>query len=227
MIDPKAGTYVAGLAAQWAAGDRAQRWIHQAPDAPMAAEDFTAYTIDPETISDYLAGHNPFPDGTVVEVAIRADTKDWKSVDVEQWGASRDPRARRLRRMARGVPQRRAGLPRHQRATRKGKPMTETTTTMPMVEAMDLFDRFWNARTDGDDWTVIGVGCECGNCKECGISYALSWTNALLSNPDLAAHAERLAHAKRLRDPATNVGGHSKNQTEPTQPQPAREDTRA
>lgn len=67
--------------------------------------------------------------------------------------------------------------------------------SMPLVEAMDYFDRFWNARTPGGDWTVVGVDCdcECGNCHACGMSSVLSWTNALLSNPALAAHAERLA----------------------------------
>lgn len=69
----------------------------------------------------------------------------------------------------------------------------QVDSSMPLVEAMDYFDRFWNARTPGGDWTVVGVGCECGNCHACGMSSVLSWTNALLSNPALAAHAERLA----------------------------------
>lgn len=70
--------------------------------------------------------------------------------------------------------------------------------TPPMTEAMDLFDRFWNAASRGDeDWTLIGLNCECGNCRECGIRYALGWTHALLSNPDLADHAERLATTRK------------------------------
>lgn len=66
----------------------------------------------------------------------------------------------------------------------------QVDSSMPLVEAIDYFDRFWNARTPGGDWTVVGIDCECGNCHACGMRWVLSWTNALLSNPALAAHAE-------------------------------------
>lgn len=85
MITPKQGTYVAGLAAQWAATDSDQQWIHQAPDSPARAEELTADTISPESISDYLSCHNPFPDGSRVEVATRGDAGDWKSVVDGAW----------------------------------------------------------------------------------------------------------------------------------------------
>jgi hypothetical protein len=64
----------------------------------------------------------------------------------------------------------------------------------PLVEASDLFDRFWNAsrRAVDRDWTTIGAACDCGDCYSCGLRYALGWTSALLSNPTLADHAERL-----------------------------------
>lgn len=75
----------------------------------------------------------------------------------------------------------------------------QVDSSMPLVEAMDYFDQFWNAHTPGDDWTVVGVDCECGNCHACGMSSVLSWTHALLSNPALAAHAEKLAK-KRAED---------------------------
>lgn len=67
------------------------------------------------------------------------------------------------------------------------------TPAMPLAEAMDLFDRFWNAnhKAVDRDWTLIGHSCDCGACYTCGIRYALRWTNDLLSNPALADHAER------------------------------------
>ena len=85
MIIPKQGTYVAGLAARWAATNPGQQWIHQAPDSPVQAEELTADTISPESISDYLDRHNPFPDGSRVEVATRNDAGDWKSVVDGVW----------------------------------------------------------------------------------------------------------------------------------------------
>lgn len=89
------------------------------------------------------------------------------------------------------------------RDRKQGHPMNTPATsprtppTSPLTDAMEVFDRFWNARHDGD-WTVVGAGCECGTCPACAMSYVLSWTHALLSNPDLAAHAERLADGRKL-----------------------------
>lgn len=82
MIDPKPGTYVAGLAAAWAATDPAQRWIYDAPDSPASAEGLTADTIDSDTIADYLTHHNPFPDDSTCEVASRDVTGQWEPAEV-------------------------------------------------------------------------------------------------------------------------------------------------
>ncbi|MFE6508070.1 hypothetical protein ACFVBP_10400 [Nocardioides sp. NPDC057764] len=78
-------------------------------------------------------------------------------------------------------------------------PEQQGDSSMPLVEAMDYFDQFWNAHTPAGDWTVVGVDCDCGHCHACGMRSVLSWTHALLSNPALAAHAERLAQ-KRAED---------------------------
>lgn len=73
----------------------------------------------------------------------------------------------------------------------------ERDAAMPMTEALDLFDRFWNAMCREGDWTAAFPdwpnGCDCGNCRVCGIRHALSWTAALLSNPALADRAEAKA----------------------------------
>lgn len=70
--------------------------------------------------------------------------------------------------------------------------------TPPLVDAMELFERFWSASPIADgDWTTIGADCECDDCRVCGMRYVLGWTDALLSNPDLADHAERLAATRK------------------------------
>ena len=72
--------------------------------------------------------------------------------------------------------------------------------TPPMTEAMELFERFWSAHSLADgDWTTIGADCECDNCRACGMRYVLSWTDALLSNPDLADLAERKAAERKAQ----------------------------
>ena len=73
------------------------------------------------------------------------------------------------------------------------------TNPMPLVAAMDAFDRFWTAALRCDeDWTAWAAECECGNCKRCGMAYVLGWTNALLSNPSLADFAEAKRENPRL-----------------------------
>lgn len=79
---------------------------------------------------------------------------------------------------------------------------------VPMVEAGELFERFWNAMVRDEDWQTAYLGeeyggCGCGNCSTCGIRYALSWTAALLSNPGLADHAEKLKAERPTRLPST------------------------
>lgn len=85
-------------------------------------------------------------------------------------------------------------------------PCTGAPNTTPMVDVMDLFDRFWNATFGpaAEDWTAYGLTsdgspCECGNCQTCGIRYALLWTHNLLSNPSLADLAERKRHEREER----------------------------
>jgi hypothetical protein len=84
----------------------------------------------------------------------------------------------------------------------------QSLNTMPMVEAMDLLDRFWNASLSrwAEDWTAFGIGCECGNCKTCGMRNVLSWTMAVLSNPSLADLAERKAADRSIRPGSSQSG---------------------
>lgn len=71
---------------------------------------------------------------------------------------------------------------------------------VPFGDAMDAFDAFWNATVEGDEgWTVVGIDCECENCRFCGIRWALHWTHALLSNPSLIQTAERMRETRRTR----------------------------
>ncbi|MBB3045729.1 tudor domain-containing protein [Nocardioides soli] len=63
-----APSYVAALAIEWAASDPLERWVSAAPDGPGPLRD---------TISEYLGGHNPFPDGLRVDVQGRDDADSW------------------------------------------------------------------------------------------------------------------------------------------------------
>ncbi|MCB0906929.1 MAG: hypothetical protein KDB63_07415 [Nocardioidaceae bacterium] len=66
--------YVEQKAAQWAATDPLERWVDAAPDGPSSIE---------ETVGEYLGSHNPFPDGTRVDVLGR-DGQGWTPATVIQ-----------------------------------------------------------------------------------------------------------------------------------------------
>jgi hypothetical protein len=76
--------YVASLALRWAQQDPLQRWIAQAEDAPR---EVTVESLRPETIHDYLAEHDPFPVGSVVEVMDREGAGWVRAVVVERCGS--------------------------------------------------------------------------------------------------------------------------------------------
>lgn len=73
--------HVEQLAVAWAGENALQAWINAAPDGPSPIA---------ETITDYLAEHNPFPDDSPVEVLIR-ETDRWERativerVGVDEW----------------------------------------------------------------------------------------------------------------------------------------------
>ena len=64
--------YVEQAAAAWAAADPLERWVDAAADAPSPIE---------ETVGAYLRSHNPFPDGTLVDVLGR-DGRGWAQATV-------------------------------------------------------------------------------------------------------------------------------------------------
>jgi hypothetical protein len=81
MTGPEA-SYVAGLALRWARVNPWMVWINAAPKGgrlPLA-----------ETVAEYLAEHNPFPDESAVEV-LRRDGTGWdqavvvERVGVDEW----------------------------------------------------------------------------------------------------------------------------------------------
>jgi hypothetical protein len=57
---PTEANYVAGLALSWARNDPLEQWINAAPRGGATPLE--------ETISEYLGSHNPFADGSRVEV---------------------------------------------------------------------------------------------------------------------------------------------------------------
>lgn len=66
-------THVATLAAEWAANDPLEQWVNAAPTGgptPIA-----------ETIAEYLAGHDPFPDESRVDV-LRRDGTGWEPATI-------------------------------------------------------------------------------------------------------------------------------------------------
>lgn len=70
---PTEANYVAGLALRWAREDPLEQWVNAAPaggTTPLA-----------ETISEYLGDHNPFPDGTRIDV-LRRDGDGWEPATV-------------------------------------------------------------------------------------------------------------------------------------------------
>lgn len=68
-------------------------------------------------------------------------------------------------------------------------------------ERRDLYDdleRFWQARYPDHQ---SGCADDCGTCWRCGVKWAVAWSFAVLSNPQLADQAERvppLFRTKRL-----------------------------
>lgn len=57
---PNEKNYVAGLALSWARTDPLEQWVNEAPQGGT--------TPLKETISEYLGSHNPFANGSRVEV---------------------------------------------------------------------------------------------------------------------------------------------------------------
>lgn len=78
--------YVEQAAATWAARDPLERWVEAAPDGPSPLEDI---------VSEYLCGHNPFPDDLAVEV-LAPDEQTWEPaviverVGVDEWTVEYD-----------------------------------------------------------------------------------------------------------------------------------------
>ncbi|MEJ1195094.1 tudor domain-containing protein [Pseudarthrobacter sp. CCNWLW207] len=74
--------HVAGLALGWAATDALEQWVNAAPEGGQTPLE--------ETISEYLGGHNPFPEESAVEV-LRRDGAGWdqavivERVGVDEW----------------------------------------------------------------------------------------------------------------------------------------------
>lgn len=64
---------------------------------------------------------------------------------------------------------------------------TEGPETASVPSEYDLMERFWQAA-----WPDSRTACseECGNCKQCVTSWAISWSLTAMSNPDLVAKAE-------------------------------------
>lgn len=57
---PTEANYVAGLALRWARTDELEQWVNAAPQGgPTPLE---------ESVTEYLGSHNPFADGSRVEV---------------------------------------------------------------------------------------------------------------------------------------------------------------
>lgn len=57
---PTEANYVAGLALRWARTDALEQWVNAAPQGgPTPLE---------ESVTEYLGSHNPFADGSRVEV---------------------------------------------------------------------------------------------------------------------------------------------------------------
>lgn len=83
--DHDSSSYVAALAAEWAQSDQLQRWIHDAPDAPRP---LTAENVPAETIDDYLAEHNPFPDESAVDVLTPEG--EWVPAEIEERTANNE-----------------------------------------------------------------------------------------------------------------------------------------
>ncbi|MGO4587013.1 tudor domain-containing protein [Arthrobacter sp. 2RAF6] len=73
--------HVETLAIAWAEHDGLESWMLAAPDArPLSRETLR------DIVSDYLASHDPFPDGMSVEVA-RQDGSGWEpAVIIERPG---------------------------------------------------------------------------------------------------------------------------------------------
>ena len=53
----------------------------------------------------------------------------------------------------------------------------------------DDMERFWEATYPEHR---RGCGNDCGACWRCGVKWALGWSFAVLSNPQLATEAEKL-----------------------------------
>ncbi|MFE4195605.1 tudor domain-containing protein [Paenarthrobacter sp. NPDC056912] len=68
--------HIEDLALAWAERDPLESWMLAAPDArPISQETLR------EVVSDYLSSHEPFPDGTRVEVR-RGDDEGWEPATI-------------------------------------------------------------------------------------------------------------------------------------------------
>lgn len=80
--------YVAGLALRWAQSDPLEQWVNAAPQGGTTPLE--------ETISEYLGGHNPFPDELRVDVQDRDDPGTWvpgtivERTAVDEWTVEYD-----------------------------------------------------------------------------------------------------------------------------------------